>query len=231
MNPPLPLEAIIFDMDGLMLDTERVARSAWQRAMADWGCTISDDIYLQIVGRDAQDTVAILQGVYGADFPVRAVRQRKQQYLEEHIARHGVPMKPGLMELLDLADALPLRKAVASSTERALVTRKLTLAGLADRFDAVICGDEVENGKPAPDIFLAAASRLGVPPERCLALEDSEPGIRAACAAGMTPIMVPDLKPPADEVAALAYTVLPSLHHVRAFLEGAVAAPHDTAGE
>ncbi len=227
MNPRFQFTALIFDMDGLMLDTERIARSAWQRAMSDWNATLPDALYLQLIGRDEQGTVAILQEAYGEEFPVRQVRQRKQQYFEEDIVRHGVPMKPGLMELLDLADALSQRKAVASSTETEPALRKLALAGIAGRFDAIVCGDQVQNGKPAPDIFLEAAARLGVAPEQCLVLEDSEPGVRAAHAAGMLAIMVPDLKPPSEDVEALAYRVLPSLHHVRAFLEETVGAARD----
>lgn len=219
MNAHLQLAALIFDMDGLMLDTERLARSAWQRAMADWNAALPDALYLLLVGRDEQGTVAILQEAYGAEFPVRQVRQRKQQYFEEHIARHGVPVKPGLMELLDFADALSLPKAVASSTETEPALRKLAVAGIAGQFGAIVCGDQVQNGKPAPDIFLEAAARLRVPPAGCLVLEDSEPGVRAAHAAGMLAIMVPDLKSPSEDVAALAHRVLPSLHHVRTFLQ------------
>ena len=210
--------AVIFDMDGLMLDSEQMAQTAWRRALAGWGLALPDDLYLQLIGRAAPDTKTILRNAFGAALPVEEAYTRKQQYLDNEIALKGIPLKPGLLELLDFLDALRMPKAVASSTHRAFVMRKLTLTGLLPRFDAVSCGDEVANGKPAPDVFLSAAERLGVPAERCVVLEDSDAGIRAAHAAGMIPILVPDLKPPTAEIAALTHRVFPSLVEVREYL-------------
>ncbi|MCZ6681158.1 MAG: HAD family phosphatase [Candidatus Poribacteria bacterium] len=218
MNPQNRCSAVIFDMDGLMLDTENISRNAWHRALADWNYTIPDEVYLQAIGRTIQGTAQVFRAGLGEDFPFDKVRQRKRQYVDEHIAEHGIPIKPGLLELIDRIDELPLPKAVASSTEKELVIQKLTITRLIERFDAIIGGDEIQNGKPAPDIFLAAAERLDVPPERCMVLEDSDAGVQAAHAAGMIPIAVPDLKPPSPETAALAYRILPSLHEVIAFL-------------
>ncbi|MDH7489994.1 MAG: HAD family phosphatase [Anaerolineae bacterium] len=210
--------AVIFDMDGLMLDSERMARDAWRRALADWGLALPDDVYFQLIGREAADTKAILARAYGPALPVEEAYARKQRYLEEGMLHGGIPTKPGLHALLDLLDARGIRKAVASSTHRPLVVQKLELTHLLERFEVVVCGDEVRNGKPAPDVFLLAAERLGVPARDCIVLEDSEPGIRAARAAGMTPILVPDLKPPSPEIAALTHRVLPSLDAVREYL-------------
>jgi len=210
--------AVILDMDGLMLDSERMARDAWRRALADWGLVLPDGLYFQLVGREATDTKGILARAFGPALPVEEAYARKQRYLEEAMLRGGIPTKPGLHALLDFLDARGIRKAVASSTHRPLVVQKLRLTGLLERFAVLVCGDEVRNGKPAPDVFLLAAERLGVPACECLVLEDSEAGIRAARAAGMTPILVPDLKPPSPEVAALAHRVLPSLEHVREYL-------------
>jgi HAD superfamily hydrolase (TIGR01509 family) len=216
-NPP-QVEAVIFDMDGLMLDSEQMAKSAWRRALADWGLALPDDLYLQLIGRAAADTKALLLQAFGPALLVEEAYARKQRYLDEAIALNGVPLKPGLLELLDFLDAAGTPKAVASSTNRAFVLRKLGIAGVIARFDAIACGDEVANGKPAPDVFLAAAERLGVPPWRCIVLEDSDAGIRGAHAAGMIPILVPDLKPPSAEVAALAHRIFPSLVEVRDYL-------------
>lgn len=210
--------AVIFDMDGLMLDSERMAQDAWRRALADQGLTLSDGVYFQLVGREAADTKAILAHAFGPVLRVEEVYARKQRYLEEAMARDGIPTKPGLHALLDLLDGRGVRKAVASSTHRPLVVRKLALTRLLERFEAIVCGDDVPNGKPAPDVFLLAAERLGVRPQDCIVLEDSEVGIRAARAAGMTAILVPDLKPPSPEVAALAHRAFPSLEHVREYL-------------
>ena len=216
--PEIGFSAVIFDMDGLMLGSEQMARTAWRRALAEWGFVLPDNVYERIVGRAAVDTKAVLRDALGSALPVEEAYQRKQHYLEEEIAQRGIPLKPGLLELLNCLDAQAVPKAVASSTHRAFVMRKLAVAGLLSRFDVIVCGDDVPNGKPAPDVFLAAAERLGVPAGRCVVLEDSDAGIQAAHAAGMIPILVPDLKPPAAEIVALAHRVFPSLIEVREYL-------------
>jgi HAD superfamily hydrolase (TIGR01509 family) len=219
MNQSLPFSAVIFDMDGLMLDTERINQMAWRRAAAEWGYTFPDEIYLVAVGRTVRDTKALFRRTFGPDFPFEAMYQRKQDYVDAYIGNQGLPLKSGLLELLDLVEGLSLAKAIATSTIRSQALKKLTIAGLIDRFETIVCGDEIPKGKPAPDIFLAAAERLQVLAAGCLVLEDSEAGIRAAHAAGMRPIMIPDMKQPTPEIAALAYKVLSSLFEVEALLQ------------
>ena len=209
-----PIKSIIFDMDGLMLDTERIARISWKRAAADWDRTLSDELFAAITGLTAPDANAVLQEAFGPTFPVKEARARRQQYYRAYIAEHGIAIKPGLQQLLAQIETLGLPHAVASSTAREGVIHKLTITDLIDRFETLVGGDEVANGKPAPDIFLTAATRLAVAPRHCMVLEDSEPGIQAAHAAGMLPVMVPDVKQPSPEVEALAYAVLPSLNEV-----------------
>lgn len=213
------ISAVIFDMDGLLLDTERVARRAWDRAMADWGLAIPETVYQTLIGRRLQDVREILVQAFGRDCALEQVVQRKQEYLEAEIARDGVPLKAGALDLIDWLDSQGIPKAVGSSGVREVVTRKLALAGVASRFETVICGDEISRGKPAPDIFLAAARQLQVPPIECAVLEDSEPGIRAALAAGMTALLVPDVFQPSEEVAHMADRVFLSLLEVKAYLE------------
>jgi HAD superfamily hydrolase (TIGR01509 family) len=218
MNQLLPLSAIIFDMDGLMLDTERINQIAWRRAAAEWGYTFPDEVYLAAVGRTVRDTKALFRRTFGPDFPFEAMYQRKQGYADAYIGEQGLPLKPGLLELLDLVEGLSLAKAIATSTVRSQALKKLTMVGLINRFEILVCGDEIPRGKPAPDIFLAAAERLQVSAAGCLVLEDSEAGIRAAHAAGMQSIMIPDMKQPTPEIASLAYKVLPSLAEVGVLL-------------
>jgi HAD superfamily hydrolase (TIGR01509 family) len=219
VNPTCKPAAVIFDMDGLMLDTERLARVAWNRAMADWGQVIPDHVYVQLIGRTVRDVETILGEEMVLKAPFKEVLERKTRYLEEETAREGIPLKPGLIELLDAVDRLRLAKAVASSTFRQAVLWKLSLAGLVNRFEVIVCGDDIRNGKPAPDIFLIAAERLQVPAERCIVLEDSEPGIQAAHRAGMIGLLVPEQGLPSTAMAGIAQGVYPSLVEVKEFLE------------
>jgi HAD superfamily hydrolase (TIGR01509 family) len=217
------LTAVIFDMDGLMLDTERMARVAWNRAMKDWGLTIPDPIYQKLIGRTLLDVKHILLQEVDGSLPFDKIADRKDKYLEEEVALNGISVKPGLYELVEWLESRGVPRAVASSTFREKVIKKLQLARLAERFDVIVSGDETQNGKPAPDIFLAAADKLGVAAVRCVVLEDSEPGIQAAHAAGMTAVLVPDQQSISDRAAKLAEQVLPSLHEVKVYLQAAMA--------
>lgn len=213
------IQAVIFDMDGLMLDTERLAQRAWQEAARAWEYELPDHVFLAAVGRTAADTGAIFAADYGEGFPFEEMYARKQELLHEIIETEGIPTKPGLFELLDTIDALGLQKAVATSTARPLAEVKLAQADLRRRFNVVVCGDEIPRGKPAPDIFLAAAQQLQIEPGRCVVLEDSEAGIQAAHGAGMIPVWVPDLKAPTPETTPLAHAILPSLCQVPDLLQ------------
>jgi HAD superfamily hydrolase (TIGR01509 family) len=210
--------AVIFDMDGLMLDTERIAMITCKRAAEDFGYVIADEIYLQVIGRTVEDTCRIFCGALGEDFPFHEIRKRRLTYTEEYIHRYGLPKKPGFIEVLELLQSCSVPKTVATSTRREEACDRLRVAELFHCFDAIVGGDEVVHGKPAPDLFLLAAGRLKTTPTECVVLEDSEAGIQAAQAAGMAPILIPDLKEPSDEVRALASWVYPSLHDARELL-------------
>lgn len=211
------MTAVIFDMDGLMFDTERLARDAWRRAMAEHGYAMADDVYLTAVGRTVEGACAAFVQALGADLPVREIEAAKSQYLSVML-EPAPPLKDGLVDLLDHLARRGIRAAVASATARAEIERRLEAVGLRERFGAVVGGDEVAHGKPAPDLFLLAAERLGVAPPECVVLEDSEAGIRAAAAAGMPAIMVPDLAQPTAAVRGLADSVVPSLSAVSGIL-------------
>ena len=215
-----PITAVIFDMDGLMIDTERMAQRAWQQAGAEFGFTLPDELYLQAVGRTAKATADLFRAGMGPEFPFEAVYERKQHYLYTAIEQTGIPTKAGLLELIARLDQQGLAKAVATSTARVLATKKLTAAGLLPHFETIVCGDEVAHGKPAPDIFLAAAAKLTIAPAHCLVLEDSSAGIKAAHAAGMRAIWVPDLIQPTPDLTPLAFRVVADLYQVSALLAG-----------
>jgi HAD superfamily hydrolase (TIGR01509 family) len=214
------LEAVIFDMDGLMLDTERVAKRFWLMALEEFGAMLDDEQYLNIVGRNMKDSSVVLKDLLGADFPVEACRTRMREIYYEDIAKNGLPVKPGLNELVDFLKARSIRYAIATSTARDITLRKLELTDLSSNFDVIVAGDEVSNGKPHPEIFLKAAALLDARPEKVVVLEDSFSGIHAAHAAGMIPIMIPDLAQPTEEIRALAYAVVSSLHEAQQVIEG-----------
>ncbi len=214
--------AVIFDLDGLIIDTETIARAAWKRAAADFGFLLEDDVYQTLIGLTTPDIEMVLGRVFGDGFPVKQAISRAYQYFNEHIDRHGIVVKPGIAELLVFLDGVTFPRALATSSSKELTARKLIASKLVGKFATIICGDEVKNGKPAPDIFLAAAELLKVSPKQCLVLEDSDNGVRAANSAGMTTIMIPDLKQPSKNVARLAHRIFPSLHEATPFLQAVI---------
>ncbi len=210
--------AVIFDMDGLMLDTERLRMQLFERVVAEHGLTLPDGLYLQTIGRTMRDSRMLFAEHMGTDFPFDELRVKRQEIEHAHIDQHGVSTKPGLTSLLDWLECRTFPRAVATSSSRSTAHRLLHAAGVRPRFDIIIGGDDVEHGKPAPDLFLLAAEHLGVAPSDCIVLEDSGAGVRAAHRAGMTPILVPDLQPPTQDVRALAHRVCTSLHEAATVL-------------
>jgi beta-phosphoglucomutase-like phosphatase (HAD superfamily) len=208
------IQGVIFDMDGLMLDTEPAYRVAWQQASAECGYDLPDALYFTLVGRSRIESEQALVDALGPEFPLHAFRAACLRREADVFDTTPPLKKPGLDELLDWLDSLGVVKAVATSTVGQTAITQLAAAGLLDRFDVVATGDEVTNGKPAPDLFLLAAQRLGIEPVHCLVLEDAEAGVIAAHRAGMMVFMVPDLKPPSPEVKSLANGVFESLSAV-----------------
>lgn len=219
MTPNPKIKAVIFDMDGLMLDTEHLSQATWQRAMQDWGYTLTDDVYLTVVGRTAHSTWQVFREAFGDDLPLEEIFKRRQEYHDAITRTEGIAVQPGLLELLDWLDTTTWVRAVASSSRRDVVLKRLGIARLAERFTTIVGGDEVSEGKPSPDIFLLAAQRLGAVSAQCVVLEDSDAGILAAHRAGMFSLMVPDMKPPSEESLQTAGGVFKNLHEAKAFLE------------
>ena len=190
-------KAVVFDMDGLMLDTERLERELWRTVVARRGGEFPDSLYAALVGRRESDSAPTLREHLGAGFALEEARAEVRKLWRERTAVDGAPLKPGLHELLNCLEASSLPTAVATSTarERALES----LGPLAMRFAVLCFGDEVVHGKPEPDIYRLAAARLTLEPRDCLALEDSPAGLAAAEAAGMPAILIPDLVEPEVE--------------------------------
>ncbi len=214
MTGVLMFGAVIFDMDGLMLDTEPLYKIAWQRAAEECGHPISEELYAGLIGRSRVAGERILSEAFGAAFCVEEFRTACAKCEAAAFAESLPAVKPGLEELLALLETRGIPRAVATLTERHIAEAQLGGLGLFARFSVVVTGDEVMNGKPAPDLFLLTAERLGVEASRCLVLEDSEAGVMAAHRAGMRVFCVPDIKEPSPEIAALADGVFDSLRAV-----------------
>lgn len=199
------ISGAIFDMDGLMFDTEKLFLDSWICEMEALELKADRQLIIDCVGLNHINTKKRVLDALGEDFDyesiVAKIRLRNQNIIKEN----GIPLKPGLFELLDFLRENQIKCAVATSTKTETAVRHLKTAGVYDYFTTVICGDMVENGKPAPDIFQLAAKSLELDPESCVVLEDSPHGIRGAYDAGCIPVMVPDLMRPDDETEKIIY--------------------------
>lgn len=219
MIDKLKFELIIFDMDGLMFDTEKISFISWRDAAARYGYQIDDEMFRKTIGANLISTKDIYFKHFGSSFPIEEIISERVRISDEIIRLNGVPIKKGLYELLDYFSQSNIKKAVATSTSRKRAMNLLKLAGIDGRFDYVLCGDEIEKSKPDPEIFLKVSDKLGCSPKKCLVLEDSEVGIEAAYKAGMFPIMIPDMKEPNELTKTLIFKKLDNLLDVKYFLE------------
>ena len=224
MSPvdPLPFwpDAVVFDMDGLMLDSERAITDCMARAAAEAGHALPQSLWLDLVGTGEAACREILRQRLGAAAADAMLAHADTLY--DVVVDAGMPHRPGIVALLDWLERCGMPRAVATSTARPLALRKLRRAGLLDRFHAICTSSDVARPKPAPDVYLLAAARLEVEPARCLVLEDSPTGVRAALAAGMTPVQVPDLVAPDEAVRALRHRIVESLGEAQRLLEACV---------
>jgi HAD superfamily hydrolase (TIGR01509 family) len=213
--PRMPA-AVVFDMDGLLFDTEKLYRAALFSAASAAGYGMTEALSASTIGTIWPQTRQRLLDHYGPDFQPDVFREHWLAHLDALLP--DLAMKPGVVELLDALDSWGIPRAIATSSRRENVDHHLAAHALVHRFDHVVAYGDYAAGKPAPDPFLTAATRLGVPAGLCLALEDSHHGVRSAAGAGMMTIMVPDLLPPTPQIAALCVAVAPDLHHVRAVI-------------
>ena len=212
------MKACIFDMDGLMFDTERVFLYAWDYAGEQMGLGKAGYMVMRTLGMNTESCNQAWRDEFGEDVDIPAMWAHSRDFLEDYYSRNRVAVKPGLYELLAYLKERGYKLAVASSTKRHKVEKHLADADVRHYFDAVICGDMVEKSKPEPDIYLKAAAALGVNPEDCIALEDSRNGLLSAHSAGMQAIMVPDLWQPDETVKAFIVGPFKSLLEVRDWL-------------
>lgn len=215
------IKAVIFDMDGLMLDTERLTVKAWDQIGEELGVGPFGHLVPPLIGRNRAANEAFMLEQFHGDPSFETILELKEAYFQKYFAEHGIPVKEGLFDLLKWLNEAGILISVATSTVEETAREELTETGILPYFDEMVCGNMVKNGKPAPDIFLLAAEKLGIAPENCMVLEDSPSGIRAAFAAGMRPVMVPDLVQPDEEISAMLFRKVDSLSCVRAVIEEA----------
>ena len=205
------VQAVLFDMDGTLIDTECYYRRCWPEALKAFGYQMTDEqaLFMRSLGRPFAPEQ--LKSWFGEKLDYWAVRNKRKELMEEMIAREGIRIKPGAVELLEYLNSVKVTAAVVTATDLERANRYLEKLGLLKYFDRVISATQVEQGKPAPDIYEFACRELGVKPESCIAVEDSPNGVRSAYGAGCKVIMVPDQTEPDEELAKCLYACVPNL--------------------
>ncbi len=213
------IKGAVFDMDGLMLDTEKLLVKFWRQAAAEYGYEMTFEHVLGIRSLSRKYSVPKLKAIFGEQFEFEQIRSRRIELMNSYIDENGFEIKKGLFELLDYLRDNGYKIAVATATDRIRAGIYLERAGAIDYFDEIICGDMVKNGKPEPDIYLTAVEKLGLGPNECAAFEDSPNGIISAYRAGCRVIMIPDLSQPDDEIKPMLSAVYESLDKAVDFFE------------
>lgn len=211
---PSPIGGVLFDLDGVILDTEKLYARFWQEAATALGFPMTWEQALMMRSLNRTAGQAQIQTFFGPDADYHTIRAKRIELMDAFILKEGVALKPGIFQLMNALEERRIPAAIASSSPVERIARYLDGTGLYERFQAVCSGYQVPRGKPEPDIYLYAAAQLGLPPGLCLALEDSPAGIQSAKAAGCLPVLVPDLDEPGPEIIPLLYALADSLTDV-----------------
>lgn len=213
------MNTVVFDMDGILFDTERVCEESWVAVAQEMGLPGMKEPFPQCIGRNANDSKRIVLGAYGEDFDYSLFREKASAKFWDYIEKNGLPEMPGVHEILEWLKKSSWKVGLASSTKRSSVLKCLEGAGIRDYFSVIVSGDMVEHSKPEPDIYLIACRELGVAPEEAYAIEDAPNGIRSASRAGMVPLMVPDMIAPDEEMRSLSKAIFGNLSEVLEFFQ------------
>lgn len=213
------IKAVLFDMDGTLIDTEKYYRIFWPKAMAEFGYRMTDEQVLAMRSLGRPFAPAKLKEWFGEELDYYAIRARRTEMMEECLDREGIQLKPGAVQILEFLHDRGIPAAVATATPPERTEKYLQATGIRSYFTKVISATQVKEGKPSPDIYLFACGEMGLRPEECMAVEDSPNGVLSAYRAGCRVVMVPDQTQPDEGLAALLYGCVPSLDKLRELLE------------
>ncbi len=211
--------AVIFDLDGTLVDTEPLYERSWKNAAARLGYDLTHELFRSMIGLSKKTDREVLCSHFGQSFPMEDFLALSDQEFDRTVTLEGISLKAGVNECLDMLDERRIPKAIATARYRKEADHRLKYAGIAERFTAIVSCDDVQNGKPAPDTYQKAAALLKTDPNKCIVIEDSDTGVFGAHASGALPIMVPDLKQPSPEATALAYGVFSSMSEAAELLD------------
>ena len=216
INPrPLPkIRGVLFDMDGVILDTEKLYARFWMEACHHFGFPMTREQALTMRSANRKVGEARLQGYFGPEADYTQIRLKRIELMDAYVAQHGIAPKPGIYELLDYMEEHGISAAITSSSPMEFIEKHLNSVNLLHRFRKLCSGHNIPNGKPAPDIYLLGAKELGLKPEECLALEDSPTGVLSAYRAGCLPVMIPDLDQPGEDTQKILFAKADTLAHV-----------------
>ncbi|GAA0178872.1 HAD family phosphatase [Clostridium sediminicola] len=213
------IDLVIFDMDGLMFDTEKLSKDIWTRVAEKYGYTFRKGFYDRAIGANSRTTEQMFYDDFGFDFPYDKLRKEKNLLMDEHLRKNKLVIKDGLIECIKYLKENKIKTAVASSSGRVVIDNYMALANIQETFDYIISGDVVTKGKPHPEIFLKCLEYIGVKCENALVLEDSRNGILASIEANIKVVFIPDLAVVEEEIQDKVYQKVKSLKEVPSIIE------------
>ena len=211
-------KAVIFDMDGVIFDTEKVYLDIWTEVFEKYGYKMTKELYITVMGTGRDNVIKTLLDNFCDELPIEKMYEEKDNQLFYRIENQGIPLKEGVKELFSMLKEKDYKIALATSAKRERVEKQIKDKWLKESFDAIVCGDDVEKGKPSPDIFLKAAKEIDVEPENCFVVEDSPAGIKAAFSGGMKGIHVEDLKVADEEILKYCEKNFKNLQEIKKYL-------------